>query len=166
MARKENMSNTEGVSGDLGVFTLNETSVGKRGNNKKRSDVQLIQFFLRQFYKAHPELFILLPKTKSNSNLIIIDGDCGGQTKAGILHFQKDRSIDAKIKVDSLVDVAHSLISSISKTTYTIHHLNHWFQLHAEGKEHHGNLENHPDVIAYAPELHAELAVAGVGDEF
>lgn len=164
MARKENFDNNVG---DIGVVTLNETSVGKGGYNYKRSDVQLVQFFLRQFYKNHPELFVLLPKTKSKSNFIIIDGIYGPQTEAGILLYQK--SVAEKgtpVKVDGLVDVANSVISSISKTTYTIILLNANFRYFGEGKEHIRNLENHPDIKAYAPELQAELSGAKVEDRF
>ena len=165
MARKEDM--TRGSDPLFGVFTLNEISVGVGGNNYRRSDIQLIQFFLRQFYKLHSELFVLLPKTKSNSNFILIDGDCGGQTKNGVLIFQKARKqLGLSIAVDGLVDVAHSNYASISKTAYTIHRLNLWFMQFAEGKEHHGKLENHPDIITYAPELRTELAAAVVGNEF
>ena len=168
MARKEDMSNSGGTdTGELGVFALNETTVGMRGSNNKRSDIQLVQFFLRQFYKSHPELFVLLPKTKSPSTLITIDGDCGGQTKTGILVFQRQRrQVGGTIAVDGIVNVAHSLMSSISKTGYTIHHLNQWFNDFADGKEFNGNLENHPEIIAFAPELQAELAAAKVGNEF
>ncbi len=161
MARKETMDE------EYGVFTLNETTVGKGGYNRKRSDVQLIQFFLRRFYTHHPELFVLLPKTKTGANFIIIDGSYGGQTEKGILLFQKNRKSDEPlIATDGLVNVAHSVMSSISNTHYTIHFLNGWFMRHAEGREHHGSLENHWDLLAYAPELHYELATASLGNEF
>jgi hypothetical protein len=166
MARKEDMNNISDT-GEYGVFALNETSVGMRGSNNKRSDIQLVQFFLRQFYKSHPELFVMLPKTKSPSTLITIDGDCGGQTKTGILVFQRERrQFGAMIAVDGLVNVALSFVSSISRTGYTIHHLNRWFNVFADGNDYNGNLENHPEIIAFAPELQAELAAAKVGNEF
>lgn len=166
MARKEDMSN-ETAKGDLGVFALNETRIGRNGDNKKRSDIQLIQFFLRQFYKNHPELVALLPKTKSGDGLVAIDGKYGKQTEKGIWLFQKQRrERGTPIKVDGLVNVAHSSISPISRTLYTICEMNKWFRDHGEGKEHHGKLENHPDIIYYAPDLSNELAAAPVGNEF
>lgn len=164
MARKENFDNNVQ---DIGVATLNEITVGKGGNNSKRSDVQLVQFFLRQFYKNHPELFKLLPKTKSKSNFISIDGINGPQTEAGILLFQKSRAEKGNpIKADGLVSVANSLESPTTNTIYTIHLLNAYFRFFGDGKEHIRNLENHPDIKAFAPELQAELSQAEVEDRF
>lgn len=161
MARKEFMDE------ENGVFTLNETTVGKGGNNRKRSDVQLVQFFLQQFYFAHPELFVLLPKTRTGSFAIKIDGICGKQTEMGIRLFQEFQRSQTPTAVDGLVNVAHSLTSSITGTFYTIHLLNHWFtKFGGGGKELNGNLENHPDIRIFAPELHTELVASQVGDEF
>lgn len=166
MARKEDMSNERSPT-PLGVFTLNDTRIGRYGDNKKRSDIQLIQFFLRQFYRRHHDLFVQLPQTKSKAAVVVIDGKYGKQTEQGILLFQKQRTErGARIKVDGLVSVAHSSVSPISKTLYTICEMNHWFKDFGDGKEHHGKLENHPDIIAHAPELHAELSIAAVGNEF
>lgn len=164
MARKENMTNFQS---DLGVFTLNETSVGTNGNNRKRSDVQLVQFFLMHFYFEHPELFALLPKTSTGGSIIKVDGICGRQTQMGIWHYQNYVARDGfPIIVDGLVSVARGVTSPISGEIYTIHNINNWFRLHGSGKEFHGSLENHPNVKQLAPELQAELAVAEVGDEF
>lgn len=154
MARKEYMAD------EPSIFTLNETSIGANGNNRKRTDVQLVQFFLRQFYKAHPELFKLLPKTSAGDGTIKIDGICGGQTSKGIYYFQKHmKQAGVSIMVDGKVDVALGTSSSISNTIYTIHHLNGWFQKWADAT---GNVEKHPDCIKFAPELQAELCAHGI----
>ena len=156
MARKQFVSD----AADEAIFTLNETSVGMNGNNRKRTDVQLIQFYLRQFYKAHPELFALLPKTSKGGNMISIDGYYGGQTGKGIWYFQKHiREKGFSIVVDGLVNVANGGESSISHTIYTINYLNSWFLKWSDPT---GNVERHPDCIAFAPELQAELTAQAI----
>lgn len=160
MARKEYWSEEEGV------FTLNEISVGKNGNNYRRADVQLVQFFLRDWYKRNPGQHHHLPQS-SRGKLIKIDGICGNTTNSAIYGLQKFiRSDGGNIVADGLVDVAHSTLSTITSSVYTIHYLNRIFRKYGDGNEHHGNLENHPDIIAYAPELQSELKAAAVGDEF
>ena len=165
MARKENMAD---VQEDLGVFSINETSVGIGGNNRKRTDVQLIQFFLMQFYFEHEEMFDgRVPKTKQGSPIIKIDGICGRQTEMGIWHHQQYITRSGfPIRVDGLVSVARAVVSPFGGEVYTIHSLNNWFRLNANGKEFHGKLEDHPNIIQFAPELRSELAAAQVGDKF
>jgi hypothetical protein len=164
MARKENMTD---LNLELGVFTLNETSVGRAGNNRKRSDVQLVQFFLQQFYFEHREMFDgRVPRTKNGVPEIKIDGICGRQTELGILNFQKYHSGDGvPIIVDGLVNISRTFSSEITGMPYTIGFLNNWFRRFGNGNQFHGNLENHPVIIQFAPELQAELAAAQVGDE-
>ena len=144
-------------SGDhkLWYFTLNAISVGKNGNNTRRSDVQLVQFFLKKFYEQQPYL-----RQVSGLSGIKIDGIAGEKTAKGIWWFQHANSgIGNSIKVDGLVSVMlGNGISSISSTVYTILHLNRYFQMQGDGKEHHRNLEKHPDIIENAPELVAELS--------
>ncbi len=163
MARKEDMTNS---LPEAGVFTLNETTVGKNGNNQRRSDVQLVQFFLRQFYMKHPDLFVLLPKTRIPSNFIIIDGKNGKQTEEGIKLFQTfQRNSGVPVIIDGKVSVPNA-DTTPTNDFFTILVLNGFFRRFGEGKEHHGNLENHPDVIAFAPELLGELTAARVGNKF
>lgn len=142
---------------DYGVFTLNEITVGAYGNNRKRSDVQLIQFFLQQFFFNHIELFDVVPRTKNGAPVIKIDGVCGPQTIAAIRTFQKNREVPA----DGLVSVVNRFIN-LQHQHYTILLLNNYFRLHGNGKEFHGQLEKHPNVIDFAPELQAELSAKGV----
>lgn len=146
-----------------GASAVNEISVGMNGHNKRRSDVQLIQFFLRQFYIKHPQLFKALPPIKNPDGFVKIDGDAGGQTKTGVKVFQNyERSKGFLIATDGLVDVPRGAVSSISGTVYTILALNAWFNFFGEGKEHSGHLENHPDIISFAPELRTELMASNV----
>ena len=136
-------------------LTINGTTVGRNGNNRVRSDVQLVQFFLRKFYEQQPYVRKLAGITE-----IKIDGIAGPTTAKGILWFQKANEGSGKsITADGLVNVmAPSGVSATKHTVYTIVHLNVYFRKQGQGKEHYQNLERHPDIIAYAPELHAELS--------
>jgi len=143
-----------------GPPVINETSVGAGGNNKRRSDVQLVQFFLRQFYKSHPQLFAKLPKTSKPDGFVKIDGSFGPQTQGAISTFQThERSQGLPIATDGLVDVPRGVISSISQTVYTIIVLNSLYNF-LEARENGGfvtKIEDHPDILAFAPELRSEL---------
>lgn len=158
MATK-NLADKEVKGNFIWEITTNDISVGLGGNNYRRSDVQLVQFFLKQFYDKHPEIFGKLPK--SSANKFMIDGICGSQTTSGIRYFQHyQKEGNMSIAADGLVDVCNnqSPFSTISHTVYTILHLNGWFQKNGEGREHNAHLETHPDIVRYAPELRAELA--------
>lgn len=160
MARKERVDSGA-------VIILNETVVGV-GGTSRRSDIQLVQFFLRQFFLKQPELFRKLPKSRKNASaLVTIDGKFGPQTAAGIVEFQKAvRARGNPIHVDGIVNVAHSVNSSITNTQYTILFLNLFFSKFIATPEAVLDVENHPDVMAFAPELRSELSRAGIGDEF
>lgn len=156
MAKKIILTSPNGTSA---FYTVNETSVGKGGNNSRRADIQLVQFFLKQFYAKNPELFKRLPG--SYTGRFAIDGICGGQTQTGILLFQqKMRGEGNAIGIDGLVDAPKGWRASITKMNYTIQWLNKWFKENGEGTEHYETLENHPDIVAGAPELKAELSIA------
>lgn len=143
------------VSDDYVYLTVNAISVGKNGNNARRPDVQLVQFFLRKFYEQQPYL-----RQVSGLTEIKIDGIAGKKTAQGILYFQNAFAGTGKsITPDGLVSVITNLgVSGITRSVYTIVHLNRYFQMQGEGKEHYMHLENHPDIKAFAPELRAELA--------
>lgn len=143
-----------------GPPVINETSVGAGGNNKRRSDVQLVQFFLRQFYKKHPELFKKLPKTKNPDGFVKIDGSVGPQTQSAITNFQIfQRNKGAIVATDGLVNVPKGAVSSISGTIYTIVALNSLYNFN-EAENNGGfvtKIEDHPDLVTFAPELRSEL---------
>lgn len=144
-------------------FTINETKVGVNGDNKKRSDIQLVQFFLKKFYRRHPELFRLLPKASKSPGEFAIDGIVGDQTIVGIRFFQEHESRGGSGLVkDGLVSVAPSFESQISHKRFTIILLNLWFEQHSGEAQFLTNLELHPDVIRFAPELQAELSTKPV----
>jgi hypothetical protein len=146
-------------------FTINETRVGVGGDNNKRSDIQLIQFFLRKFFGRHPELFRRLPRTSNSPGQVAIDGLVGAQTKTGILLFQQHEGrAGSGLVQDGLVSVAQSFVSPISQKRFTIILLNLWFEQHSGEAEFLTKLESHPDIIRFAPELQAELSAGSVNN--
>lgn len=146
-------------------FTLNETRIGASGDNKKRSDIQLVQFFLKKFYRRHPELFRLLPRASKSPGQFAIDGIVGDQTITGIRIFQQHESRGGNGLVqDGLVSVAQSFESPISHKRFTIILLNLWFEQHSGEAQFLTNLEQHPDIIRFAPELQAELSAQGANN--
>jgi hypothetical protein len=158
MARKE--------LADDGFLTLNETAVGKNGNNRRKSDIQLVQFFLHQFFLKNPELFRKLPPTKRKQSVIIIDGQFGKQTEAGIKVFQEELvRLGVPVKTDGLVSVMTGRRSSRGNP-FTINFLNSFFKTFGEGNEFSNNLENHPLIFSSAPELAAELFISQARDDF
>lgn len=160
------MARKEFISSRSGVFALNETTVGKNGQNRRRSDIQLVQFFLHQFFLKNPDLFRKLPPTKKRNSVIVIDGEFGKQTAAGIVVFQQDAARRGiKVKPDGLVNVATGN-KSAAGNNFTIMLMNFFFVEFGEGKEHHGNLQNHPLIFAHAPELAGELFTSLVRDDF
>ena len=153
MAQKRPMFTGDGKTMHL---TVNTITVGKNGNNTRRADVQLVQFFLKKFYEHSAPA-----RQMSGIKEIKIDGIAGNKTIAGIYWFQKYRSMNGSyLKVDSLVSIMTNFTggSAITGTAYTIADLNIYFRNYGEGKEHSEHLENHPDIIQYAPELKSELA--------
>jgi hypothetical protein len=149
-------------AGDLPVtYYLNDTSVGAGGNNRDRADVQLVQFFLRQFYLSHPDLFVGLPQTKIPGVSVDIDGKVGGQTIEGIRAFQNyKKNIGNPMFVDGRVSIALGRMIQGTGNIYTIYSLNDdFFFLKDTYNQWMGKLHIHPDIVAKAPELQAELAL-------
>jgi hypothetical protein len=140
------------------LFTVTDTPIGagKNVTNKRRADVELVQFFLAQFFAKNPKLFRQLPPTKSGR--FLIDGNCGAQTKAGIWVFQTDASRRGNgIYPDGVVDVPSTFLTPSGRSSYTILALNDWFIDNGTGAEHFSKLENHPD-LARATALRTELS--------
>lgn len=167
MARKEDMTNSNYGGYKFGVFVVNETSVGKDGQNSKRSDVQLVQFFLGDFFIIYPGLAAGLPTAKDKRRPVALDGKYGQQTEKAILIFQQWAQAQGKtVKADGLVSVPRGVTSPISQNSYTILLLNAWFQKHGKDKADHGELETNLAITALAPELSRELARKKVTDQF
>jgi len=92
------------------LYAMNDTPVGEGQENRRLTDVKLIQFFLFHFYKDNPNLFRLLPLTKRRNNYIVIDGICGQQTKAGISTFQFEMAgFGLSVRVDGVVHTYKAL---------------------------------------------------------
>ena len=139
------------------LYTVNDTPIGtgKKLNNQRTADVQLVQFFLSQFYAKHPELFRQLAPTKNGR--FLIDGDCGAQTKSGIWVYQTwEQKRGKQIHPDGVIDPPNAYVSPSGRNTYTILLLNEWFLDNGTGTEHFSKLENHPDLRG-ATALRAEL---------
>lgn len=141
------------------LVTVNDTQIGdRRGlSNSRRADVQLIQFFLSQFFAANPKLFKQLPPTKSGR--FLIDGDCGPQTKNGIWVFQTyEHRRGTAIHPDGVVDPATPSTTENDPRSATILALNQWYFQNGGAKFFYARIQEHPDVRKFAPELRAELA--------
>lgn len=139
-------------------FTMNSTDIGENQLNRNKVDVELIQFFLWEFYSVNTPLFSLLPVV-SRTPGIEIDGICGRQTKSGIYNFQKYYRLRGNpILADGVVDVTKNLRTSGNPAIYTIWRLNEWFFANGTGtlseKE---DLLTHPVVRRRARHLIAEL---------
>ena len=158
MAHKKIISFSDGSNGEVYV---NDISVGLSGNNRRRADVQLVQFFLSQFYNKYPELSAKV--CAENQNRFVIDGFCGKHTCVGIAVYQYYmRSKGTAIEYDGTVNIPNSAsqVTSVSHTFYTILNLNVWFRKYGDGTEYIHSLQNHPQMQKCAPELRAELAVS------
>jgi hypothetical protein len=150
--------NMSGNVAQVEHFTMNNSDIGENRTNRNKADVELIQFFLWEFYSRNGHLFSLLPRV-SRTPGIEIDGICGRQTKSGIYNFQKHhRLLGNPIRTDGVVDVTKNLHTSGNPAIYTIWWLNKWFFANGTGtiseKE---DLRTHPVVARRARHLIAEL---------
>ncbi len=139
------------------TFWINETKVGQNQFGGKKSDVELVQFFLKQFFLQHPELFKKLPKTRTNASFILIDGVVGDQTIEGIRSFQTfQKGGDPKQVADGVVSVppfGHTGI--LHAGMHTILKLNLW--IGAKTNIDTSHLERHLDILMFAPNLLREM---------
>ena len=155
MARKE-MKNTSESGGR--IFWLNETRVGQNERHSKNSDVELVQFFLKQFFLEHPKLFIDLQKQiNSNARVFLIDGKVGPQTVGGIRIFQNfQKGGDKRQARDGVVSVSPPGQTGILHAgMLTILKLNLWIEQKTNIDV--LNLEKHPDILLFAPNLLKEM---------
>src|ERR1044072_7859232 len=106
---------------DLPVFYNVLLAVGNNAPNLKE-DVLLVQFLLFETYSG--KLKFAPFNTRPQGNMTV-DGICGPITKNWILKFQLDiRFIGGNPLLDKRIDRAREVISSISRTVYTIISLN------------------------------------------
>lgn len=106
---------------ELPIFYNLNMAVGDNAPNMKE-DVMLVQFFLREVYKGRTAFD---PPETSPKGEMKVDGVCGPVTKNWLLKFQLDiRSRGSSIYADKRADKVTGVVSSISKTIYTIIFLN------------------------------------------
>src|SRR5262249_26735498 len=120
---------------------------GQRAAPNNRDDVMLVQFFLKRVYQNSPRYL------RSPDGVMVIDGIIGPITQRWINRFQLDtRNAGRSVRVDGIVNQAHGSVASISRTVYTIIHLNSAFK-EAEPAVF-DDLEDDPEV---PPELAAAI---------
>ncbi len=124
-----------------------DSAVGP-GCPNKRTDVMLVQYFLRRLY------YNSVKQYKPDGPPVEVTGVCDDRTKAWILFFQKElTSTGNNVLVDGRVDPGkQGQLSAISRTGYTIEGLN--VQHAKRYRKDHDYLELSPNVPA---ELRSEL---------
>ena len=137
---------------------LVSVGVGRAGDspNTDLASNQLVQFFLRTFFKKNPEL---MPTIPGKGRVFLLDGKPGTQTVEGITRFQAfaTRSGIPLIN-DSRVSVATGVNVPNSGKRWTIHALNSFF-VSIEGQEKFDNLFLNKEIEAEAKQLHNELVL-------
>jgi hypothetical protein len=148
----------ETPSGQTRRMYENRVPVGARqGDNTTNTDLasnQLVQFFLRVFYRHNQGLLRQLPPTRSGDGFLL-DGDVGAQTIAGIKLFQfhvRNRGIP--LIVDSRVSVADGILIPGTEHRWTIHALN---SIYISLEKDHDKLFENAEIRSKAPQLTKEL---------
>ena len=146
------MAHVMKVDEEVQFYYFNATPVGSGADNKNLADVQLVRFFLREFFLHHPDLFKLVPKLTKDTGTIAIDGKVGGQTIKAIEMFQ--RHYPRFLILDGRVSVAVSkyVPETNNEKGFTIVALNQWFFGRNGNARWNGRLRQHP-LIRSAPIL-------------
>jgi hypothetical protein len=122
------------------------------GTNSDRASNQLVQFFLRTFFRRHTAI------SPTGGRKFLLDGKVGQQTLEGIARFQQfARSSGIPLFPDTRVSVATGINVPGTSVRFTIHALNS-FGLTILGQAGMDNLFLNPEIISEAPELASELA--------
>jgi hypothetical protein len=132
--------------------------VGRSGDssNTDKASNQLVQFFLRTFFKKHPDL---LPTIPGKGREFLLDGQPGRQTVEGINRFQAFATrIGIPLINDSRVSVATGVNVPNSGKRWTIHALNSFF-ISIAGQKEFDNLFLNKEIEAEAKLLHNELVL-------
>lgn len=125
--------------------------------NTDRASNQLVQFFLRTFFRARPEL---LPKPPPGRTGFLLDGIVGNQTIEGIARFQTNRKkAGFHIFTDGVVSVATGDFVPETNVFWTIHLLN-IFARNELGDKEFDHLFLNKEIEAEALELFTELVFA------
>jgi hypothetical protein len=109
------------------LFYNVESAVGPGAVNR-RSDVLLVQYFLREIFKLHSDFIA----SRFPDGQLRVDGAAGTQTFAAIRHFQMvvARRLGMLVAQDGRVDppVGQKAAGSLSQTIYTILRMNAGFK--------------------------------------
>lgn len=126
---------------------------GENTNADKASN-QLVQFFLRAFFKRNPGLLPTLPKKSG----FLLDGRVGLQTIEGINRFQiaVRQSGFPLVTPDQRVSVASGNFVPGTQSRWTIHALNSFYAFKS-GETDFNTLFANQAILNEAPELAAEL---------
>lgn len=125
---------------ELPIFYNVNMAVGDNAPNMKE-DVMLVQFFLQEVYKGRTSFD---PPEVPPKGEMKVDGICGPITKNWLLKFQLDiRNRGRAVSADKRADKVKGVVSSISKTIYTLIFLNAGVKKVRPDFE---NLESAPDV--------------------
>lgn len=119
------------------------------GTNGDVRDIQLVQFFLRVFFKKHTDIMPRLPGKAG----FLIDGKVGNQTIQGIHRFQAKFGQQGKVLMDdSRVSVAKGVFVPNTKLFWTIDALN-AFAFTSLGATEFNNLFKNKEINAEAKQL-------------
>lgn len=147
----------EGLSRDwdLALFYNLDRAVGPGAFNLT-DDVQLVQFFMVRYFRRHPE------QRPQGVNPLTIDGIYGPITGRYIKTTQNIiRTSGCAVYCDGRCDPANPTgIATISHTIYTILHMNSQFKTNDPDQGYFDHLEDHPEIIAFAPQLRASLSAS------
>jgi peptidoglycan hydrolase-like protein with peptidoglycan-binding domain len=109
------------ITGDI-ELVVNSTPVGfPVGRVSKKADIELVQFYLSEFFDNVPN--VKIPKNyprSANREMVKIDGKLGGQTNAAIEVFQQHlnqrQTVDKIVSVPSIVSTGkeHPEVASAS----------------------------------------------------
>lgn len=143
------------------IYTV-DTPIGARQNNRRLADVELVQFFLKQFFDD-PIHKADTPPTRKGIKKILIDGIVGSQTIKAITYFQK---YQFNRVIDGIVSVPIINASFVGTRMETMWKLNHWFANNSPLKDSFPNLEKLLVNDNSAPHLLAELVANDLANNF
>jgi hypothetical protein len=129
--------------------------------NSNQACIQLVQFFLRDFFKTHPTLARRLPGPPGR---FLIDGKAGPQTITGIGLFQQHcrttQVESVKVLNDARVSVPLGKFVPGTGFHWTIHALNLFFAAQKKNEATFKALHLNPEINAEAKLLAADLVRA------
>jgi hypothetical protein len=142
-------------------FPVGTPKIRGDNTNSNRACIQLVQFFLRDFYDTHPQL---RKKLQGAPGRFLLDGKVGPQTVSGIAVFQQ-HSRSTKVETVNVINDARVSVpigATVPGTEFrwTIHALNLFFAAQTKNAATFASLFLNPAISTEAPELSAELTKA------